>query len=114
MTSARTRGYPVLRWIGLAILAILVLVVGRRVPGDVDLRLGAVRQLAKAGSKIGVGMAVEDRDDLQALAFRLLEVIVDVAFRIDHRSLALRAKEIGSMRQSFDKESFQIHDVIGS
>jgi len=73
---------------------------------DVNLRAGALGQLAKAGGKIGVWMAVENRDDLESGAFRFLEVILDIAFRVDHRGLAVRAEKIRSVRQPFDKESF--------
>ena len=78
---------------------------------DVNLRPGALRQFAKTGSEIGVRMAVENGDDAQALAFRFRDIIIHIAFRIDHRGLTVGAEKIGSVRESFDKETFQIHGV---
>ncbi len=75
---------------------------------DVDLRPGPFPELAKTGSEIGVRMTVEDGNDLEPFALGLGEVIIDIAFRIDHCGLAVGAKKIGSMSESFDKETFEI------
>ena len=88
-----------------------VLVVRRREMRNVNLRAGAFGQLAKAGGEIGVRMTVENGDDAQSFALRLGEIIIDIAFRIDHRGFAVGAKKIGSVSESFDKETFQIHGV---
>ena len=73
---------------------------------DVNFRSGALCQFAKTGGEIGVRMAVEDGDDAQAFAFRLGEIILDVAFRIDDSGFAVGAEKIGGVRESFDKETF--------
>ena len=51
-------------------------------------------------------MAVEDRDDAQPFALRFGEIIIDIAFRIDHGGFAVGAKKIRSVSKSFDKEAF--------
>ncbi len=83
----------------------MVIVRGRMLR-NIDFRVGAVGQLAKAGGKIGVRMTVENGDDAHALALRLSKIIIDIAFRIDHGSFAVRAEKIGSMSESLDKKAF--------
>src|ERR1041385_1819563 len=72
---------------------------------DIHFRAGPLRQLAKAGREVGVRMTVEDGDNLESLSLRFLKVILDVALRVDHGGFTVRAKEIGGVRKSFDKES---------
>ena len=78
---------------------------------NVDLRAGSLGQFAKAGGEIGVRMAVENRDDAQPFALGLGDIIIDIAFRIDHGGFAVRAKKIRSVSKSFDEETFEIHGV---
>ena len=89
-----------------------VLVMHRCVLRDVNFGAGALRQLAKAGGEIGVRMTIEDRDDLESFALRLLQVIFDIPFRIDHGGFTVGAEEIGSVGESFDKKAFQIHKRV--
>ena len=72
-----------------AILCRDVFVLHRRQMRNVNLRAGSLGQFAKTGSEIGVRMAVQDGRDAQSFALRFGEVIIDVAFRIDHRGLAV-------------------------
>ncbi len=86
-----------------------VLVLHRREMRDVDLRAGPLGQFAKAGGEIGVRVAIENGGDAQSFALRFGDVIIDIAFRIDHGGLAVRTDEIRSVSKSFDKETFEIH-----
>ena len=88
-----------------------VLVVYRREMRDVNFRSGPLGQFAKTGGEIGVRMTVEDGDDAQPFAFGLGDVIIDIAFRIDHGGFTVRAEKIGSVSEPFDKETFEIHGV---
>ena len=79
---------------------------------NVDLRPSPLGQFAKAGGEIGVRVAVENRDDAQSFTLGLGDIIIDVAFRIDHGGFAVRAKKVRSVSKSFDEETFEIHDVV--
>ena len=89
-----------------AILRCDMLVCHRCEMRDVNFGAGALRQFAKTGSEIGVRMTVENGDDPKPFAFRFRDVIVHIAFRIDHRGFTIRAEEIRSMRESFNKKAF--------
>ena len=79
-------------------------------PGpDHDRRPGALGQLAVAAHEVGVEVRLHDVLDREALRLRLVEVLVDVAPRVDDRGLAVRADHVRRLGQAAEVELLEIH-----
>ena len=84
-----------------------VLVVHRREMRNVNFRAGPRRASSrKPEAKSACGWLLKMATMRKSFALRLGEVIIDIAFRIDHGGLTVGAEKIGSMSESFDKEAF--------
>src|SRR3954463_12652870 len=62
-----------------------------------DLRTGPTCQFKMAADKIGVRMCLNDIFDLLAVRFGFVDILLNVALRIDDRCLIARTEIIGSM-----------------
>ncbi len=83
---------------------------GRVRPGPHDdLRACARRQLAMSADEIGMEVRFDDVADGQAIASRLVDVLIDVSLWIDHGSLAAVSDQIRSMRQAAKIELLEVH-----
>ncbi len=56
-------------------------------------------------------MTVEDGDDAQTLLLGGGEVIIDIALWIDDGGFTVGPEKIGSVRETLDKKTLQIHGV---
>src|SRR5262245_26228231 len=94
----------------------LVAVFGRRVidsrsgftPDD-DLRPRALGKLAMAADEFGVQLRLDHVSDLQPFGFGFVDVLLDVALRIDDRRFAPGADQIRSMRQTAQIKLLEVH-----
>src|SRR4051795_3608177 len=62
-----------------------------------DLRTGPTCQFKMAADKIGVRMCLNYIFDLLAIRFGFVDILLNVALRIDYRGFMLRSEVIGSM-----------------
>ena len=65
-----------------------------RVRADDDLRAGARGELAMSAHEVGVEMRLDDVANGQSAVRRLIDVLIDIALRIDDRALAAVADQI--------------------
>src|SRR6266699_5205674 len=66
-------------------------------------------QLTMSADKIRVQVGLNHVLDLEALRGRLVNILIDVALRIDYRGLAVRADQVGSVGQTSKIELLEIH-----
>ena len=76
---------------------------------EVDLRARPLGELAVAGDEVGVQVRLDHVPDAQALRLRRLDVDVDVTPGIDDGRLAVRADQIGGLRETAEVELFEFH-----
>ena len=74
-----------------------------------DLRAGALRQLAMPADEVGVQVRLDDVADAQAALVGRVDVLLDVALRIDDRRLAVRTDQVRGMRQAAEVELVEMH-----
>ena len=90
---------------------------GNAAPGpgpEVDLRPGALGQLAVAAHEVGVEVRLDDVPDLEALRARLVEVLVDVPARIHDRGLAVRPDQVGRLGEAAEVELLEVHGRVSA
>ena len=80
---------------------------------EIDARAGALGKFVMAGDEVGVQVRFDDVLDLQPLFAGGVEVDVDVALRVDHRRDAFRPDQVGSVRQTAQKEVFDENGFHG-
>src|SRR5262249_75648 len=78
----------------------------------IDLRPRSLRKLSMAGDEVGMQVCLDDVPDGQALALRLLEILVDVAARIDDRGFSLRSDHVGGLSQTTKIKLFDEHRLF--
>src|SRR5262249_14259151 len=71
-------------------------------------------KLAMAADEIGVQVRLDHVFDLQPFGFGFVDVLLDVALRINHRRLAFRADQIRSMRQTTQIKLLEVHNISSS
>src|SRR5262245_1223624 len=76
-----------------------------------DLRPSALGKLAMAADEIGVQMRLDHVSDLKPFGFGFVDVLLDVALRIDDRPFAPGADQIRSMRQTSQIKLLEVHEV---
>ena len=76
----------------------------------------AIAQFEMAGHKVGVKVSEEDMTDVEAELFRIGEVLMDIALRIDDdrgRTLFI-AEQVGRVRKTAKVVLFQDHENSAS
>jgi hypothetical protein len=59
--------------------------------------------------EVGVQVRLDDVPDAEAGARGLLDVLLDIALRVNDRRLALGADEVRGVRQASEVELFEVH-----
>jgi len=77
--------------------------------GDVNRGPGSLGKFHVARDKIRVRVSFQDGDDFEVFAFGGLQVIVHIPLGIDHRRLPCISKQIRSVRQPLNIETFFEH-----
>src|SRR5262245_19178839 len=80
-------------------------------PPEDNLRPCAFGKLAMAADEIGVQMRLDDVFDLQPFGFGFVDVLLDVALRINDRRLASGADQIRTVRQTAQIKLLEIHKI---
>src|SRR5262249_8380382 len=88
-----------------------VLEAGLRLRTEVDLRAGALRELAVTRNEIRVEGRLDDVPDLQPSPAPFLAVDVAIAARIDAGRLPVGADGVGGLRETAEVELVEIHAV---
>ena len=73
------------------------------------LSAGACRQFAMPADKIGVQVSLDHILDPKVLRRGFLDILIDVALRIDDCRLTFRTNQVRSMRQTGKIELFKVH-----
>jgi hypothetical protein len=76
---------------------------------EVDLRAGALGELAVARDEVGVQVCLDDVPDRQPLRPRLIYIDVHVPAGVDHGRLAVRADHVGRLREAAQVELVEVH-----
>ena len=82
---------------------------GSRLRAKNNLSAGAGGEFAMATDKIGVQMRLDNIFDLNILSGGFLDVLINVALRINHSRFAFRTNQVRSMRQTSQIELLEIH-----
>jgi len=75
-----------------------------------DGRAGALGQLDVTRDEVGVQVRLEHPLDGEAMRLRRIDVLLDVALRIDHGRLAAAADQVRRMGKARQVEGFEHHD----
>src|SRR5258708_2985116 len=76
---------------------------------EINCRSRELGELVMPRNEIGVQVRFDDVTDRETVLARRVEIDIDIALRIDHGRHALRANQIGSMRQTAKIELFKYH-----
>ena len=78
-----------------------------------DPRTGCTGHLQMSGEEVGVKVSVDDALDGQPMSGRVVEVLVDIASRIDKDGTpgGLVADQVGSLRQAVEVVLGEVHDA---
>src|SRR4029077_7327022 len=80
--------------------------------GYIDRSTGSGSKLGVASHEVRMGMGQNDGIQLQPVAREVSDVSANVPFWIDHRRLISRRDQVRSVRQSGNKESFDMHPIL--
>ncbi len=78
-----------------------------------DFRPGSFGQLAMAAHKVSMQVCFDDVLNLQTLRRRFIDVLIDIALRIDDGGFTVRANQVRRVRQTAEIELFEIHGISG-
>ena len=89
-------------------------VFGLRARAQTDLRADAISELEMSGKKVGVEVAEEDVADLKVVFSGTVQVLVDVALRIEDHSLTglFVTDEVGGVRETAKVILFEDHKAV--
>src|ERR1700686_3117583 len=76
-------------------------------------RAAARSKLAMPADEIRMEVRLENPADAQALPACLIDVLIHVALRIDDRSLATAADQVGGVCQTAEVELPEVHGWVG-
>src|SRR2546422_8033624 len=80
-----------------------------RLLAENDLCAGARGQFAMTADKISMQVSFDNVFDLQIPGGGFLDVLIDIALRVDDCSFATRADQIRSMSETVEIELLEIH-----
>src|SRR5689334_9054383 len=78
-----------------------------------DLCASAGRDFLMTADEVGMQVRLNDILDRESLRLRFLDILINIALRIDNRRLALRTNQVRSVRQTPEIELFELHKSIG-
>ncbi len=86
-------------------------VLGRGGSAEVDGGVAAIAELEMAGDEVGMEVREEDVADVQAESVSVVDVLLDVALRVDDdgRVAGFVADEIGGVREAAEVVLFEDH-----
>src|SRR6266404_4827139 len=70
-----------------------------------------VSELAMTADKVCMQVCFDYVLDLEVLRVSLLDVLIDIALRIDDRSFTIRSDQIRSVRQTTETELLEVHEL---
>jgi hypothetical protein len=82
---------------------------GAGLGADHDLRSGSSGELAMPANEIGVQVGLDHVLDAKAFARCFVNVLIDIALRIDNRRLAAVSDQIRSVREAAEVELLEEH-----
>jgi hypothetical protein len=77
-----------------------------------DVSASARSKLAMPAHEVGVKVGLDDVPDLEALRFRLGDVLIDIALWVDHCRFTIRAYQVGRVRETTKVKLLEVHNRL--